>query len=46
MIFLVNLHVIAIFSFCTGASRRYDDNDGAQDDASGIYNEHILYGHV
>ena len=46
MIFLVNLHVIAIFWFCTGASRHSDNNDGAQDDASSISNEHILYGHV
>ena len=46
MIFLVNLHVDAIFLFCKGASRHSENNDGAQDDASGISNEHILYGHV
>ena len=43
MIFLVNLHVIAIFWFCTGASKHFGNNDGAQDDESGIYNEHILF---
>ena len=46
MIFLCNLHVIANFWFCTGASRHSNKTDGAQDDALGIYNEHILYGHV
>ena len=43
MIFLVNLHVIANFSFSTGAFRHSNNNDGAEDDASGISNEHILF---
>ena len=38
--------MIAIFWFCTGASKHSDNNDGAQDDASGISNEHIVHGHV
>ena len=43
MIFLVNLHVITKFWFCTGASKHSGNNYGAQDDASGISNEHILF---
>ena len=43
MIFFVNLHVIANFWFCTGASRHSKINDGAQDHASGISNKHILF---
>ena len=43
MIFIVNLHVIAKFWFCIGASRYSNNNDGEEEDASGIYNEQILF---